>query len=165
MCAGGNGHKSKDNNKWVWRFLHADVSTSTKCGPCSLCQQHSNCYFHPQSWELEKRTLYMSLLMLEEYETIHVCICWACHHDMEQNSGKCGYVPRSIKLRNLKAPSISADAQKCHVTGCSNQADIKSTDSINLDDTPSDIAFSISDPSANLCLCAHHYYRLYRHQH
>ena len=77
---------------------------------------------------------------------------------MEQNSGKCGYVPRSIKLRNLKAPSISADAQKCHVTGCSNQADIKSTDSINLDDTPLDIAFSISDLSANLCLCAHHYY-------
>ena len=107
----------------------------------------------------------MSLLMLNESEIAHICICRACHHDLDQNSGKHGYIPRSIKLRNNKAPSISVDVQKCNVTGCSNQADIKSTASINLDDTPSGIAFDTSNLSTNLCLCTQYYYRLYKHQH
>ena len=70
-------------------------------------------------------------------------------------------IPRSIKLCNNKAPSISVDVQKCNVTECSNQADIKSTVIINLDDTPSGIAFDTSDLSTNLCLCTWHY----KHQH
>ena len=109
-------------------------ATLKQCGPCTFCEQHLNHYFHPQNWKSEKRTQYMSLLMLNESEIAHICICRACHHDLDQNSGKHGYIPRSIKLRNNKAPSISVDVQKCNVTGCSNQADIKSTASINLDD-------------------------------
>ena len=68
-------------------------------------------------------------------------------------------------LRKNKAPSLSVDVQKCNVTGCSNQAEIKSTASINLDDTPSGIAFDTPDLSTNLRLCTQHYYRLYQHQH
>ena len=111
--------------------------------------------------------LYMSLLMLNESEIAHnnICIFRACHHDLNQNSGKHGYIPRSIKLRNNKAPSISVDVQKCNVTGWSNQADIKSIASTKLDDAPSGMAFNISDLLINLYLCTQNYYRLYNHQH
>ena len=97
---------------------------------------------------------YTSLLMLKESETTHICICQACHQVLDQNSGKHGYIPRStIKLCNNKPPSLSIDVQKCSVTGYTNQADIKSSASINLDDTPSDIiAFDPSDLLANLRL-------------
>ena len=100
----------------------------------------------------------MSLLKLTDYKSSHICICRACHHDVDQNSGKPGYVPRYIKFSN-KGSTVVASVQKCNVKGCSNQADIKSTDCLNFEDTLPDIVFTLPENTALPHLCSPHYYQ------
>ena len=139
---------------------------SRKCGPCSLCHQESTRYFHPQSWEQEKRCRYMSMLKLTaaDNNSSHICICRACHHDLDQNSGKPGYVPRSIKLAK-RDTTLQANVQRCNVINCTNQVDIKETHCINFEDTPPDIVLTVCADSVMPRLCASHYHRIYKYQH
>ena len=146
----------------MWCFCtQMSQPRSTQCGPCSLCKQESARYSHPQNWEPQTRIHYMLLLNIQDYETRHICICRACHHDLTQNITKPGYIPRSIKISNKQ----SISQEKCTVAGCSNQADFKSTDSINFEDIPEGIDLSLTNNSATPSLCASHYHKLYKYQH
>ena len=55
--------------------------------------------------------------------------------------------------------------EKCTVTGCSNQADFKSADSINFEDIPEGMELGLPNNSTTPSLCANHYYKVYKHQH
>ena len=100
---------------------------------------------------------YMSLLGIQDYDTRHICICRACHHDFK----KPNYIPRFMKFSNER----SIAQEKCTVTGCSNQADFKSADSINFEDIPGGMELGLPNNPTTPSLCANHYYKVYKHQH
>ena len=103
----------------------------------------------------------MSLLGIQDYDTHHICICRACHHNLTYNSTKPNYIPRFMKISN----KCSIAQEKCTVTGCSNQADFKSADSINFEDIPGGMELGLPNNSITPSLCANHYYKVYKHQH
>ena len=81
-----------------------------------------------------KQIRYM-FLGIQDYDTRHICICRACHHDLTYNSTKPNYIPRFMKISN----KCSIAQKKCSVTGCSNQADFKSTPETRSSDSELDV--------------------------
>ena len=58
------------------------------CGPCSLCNQTSNRYFHTCIWGERKYGRFITIVyphIVKHYD--HICICRACHHDLDNNIG------------------------------------------------------------------------------
>ena len=72
-------------------------ATLKQCGPCTLYQQYSNHYFHPQNWESEMRTR-----------------LWK--HDYTYQDQLSSVI--------IKHPFYQWMVQKCSVTGCNNEADV-----------------------------------------
>ena len=137
MCVGGIGIQARV--VLGVSCIQMSQQRSAQCGPCSLCKQESTRYYHKYKWEPQIQIRYMLLLGIQDYDTHHICICRAGHHDLTCNNSKPNYIPRSIKISNKS----SLAQEKCTVTGCSNQADIKSTDSIyNFEDIPGGIEFN-----------------------
>ena len=133
-------------------------STGHQCGPCSLCKRTSTRYFHPDNWESDKCRHFMNHVVPSALTANnHVCICRACHHDINSNIGNQDHIPRWKKLKISKTTEFC----RCPVKGCSSHADVITT-AINLDNIPEEI--QVTGESSHFCSVHYHYIYNYQHQ-
>ena len=130
-----------------------------QCGPCSLCTQTSTRYFHTSSWDSVKYTHFVKHVLpstCRVTENDPMCICRACHHDINSNIGNENHTPRWKKSKLGKLAELSP----CDVKGCTNQADF-TTAAISLDNIPDEVTLTAQLSK----YCSFHYHVLYNHQH
>ena len=125
----------------------------TKCGPCSLCNRTSNRYFHTDSWDCNKYAHFESHILPTPTTSNHVCICRACHHDIDRNIGITNHVPRWKKLKTSKE---SHRYHPCPIEGCTRNADV-TTSAITLDRLPDGISLAAEQLQAGT-FCSYHYH-------
>lgn len=128
-----------------------------ECGPCSLCNRTSTRYFHTDSWDSDKYTHFTnSVLPPALTAKKHMCICRACHHDIDSNISNEKYIPRWKKLKSSKPTEFTP----CSIQGCTSNADV-TTIAINLDNIPE--GMELTGQSSKFCSA--HYLYVYNYQH
>ena len=128
-----------------------------ECGPCSLCNRTSARYFHTESWDSDKLTHFINHVCPPKLTTNdRICICRACHHDIDSNISNENYVPRWKKLKVSKLVEFSP----CHVQDCISPGNVTTT-AISLNNIPEGIIV-IGQPSK---FCPFHYHYIYNYQH
>lgn len=134
------------------------MSSGHQRGPCSLCNQTSTRYFHTESWESRKYTHFVDHVLPPTMSTNdQMCICCACHYDINSNTGNENHTPRWKKLKISKV----AEFTPCPIQGCTSHADVTTTAS-RLDNIPDDI--TVTGQAASK-FCSFHYHYIYNYQH
>ena len=129
-----------------------------ECGPCSLCNRTSTRYFHTDSWDSDKYTHFTNNVLPPALTAKkHMCICRACHHDIDSNISNEKYIPRWKKLKSSKPTEFTP----CSIQGCTSNADV-TTIAINLDNIPE--GMELTGQSSKFCSAHYHYVYNYQHQ-